>query len=981
MNHLIMFNTRFFRTSVLLCSLFLLGSFYRASAQELDGGSRFVHGFARVQQGKDYYYIDSIGRHAFDRILDHKGDFDILPVAAEDGIIPGTDTAEGHLPEYVNVVTLGKKQGVLLLTGRWLLPPEYDSIDTEYKESWTVMKDGKTTLYKANGFVLPFLFQAVEEMDGNYFIVMQNGKWGIYDKGAAKLTAPCVYEDMDYCFGCESKGDYAFAQKDGKWGVISFQNETLVPFEYDHEHANMRSDEWVQCLSKDDKHLLINLRTKAVTEDTCDCGNGDDDTAPVMVDGFKTIQQGKLVGMVNAAGKKVLPALYETITYDGVEVPKPLVKIYQHNKTGIADTSGHIIIQPLFDSYFRMINDTLIVAGISGKSFLYNTKGRMVLQGAYEDIREWRPKESDTTTAFLKLDRGALMGFLNLRTGRLVPPQYSYIYDGDTAKRYWLTVEKNGKQSVIDTNGVVIIPPRFREIMFLDHGFANQVRVASDYKYGIYDYAKNALVIPMQYNSITVMEHQLYFVQRDDNEAEGLLDAEGKVVYPVLSRQRIDQADSASNYLVISRRDSLSERHTFAVFNAQTRERYTLPYDSVLPGGYKDRVGVHVGVGQYALFDLTTRSIIKGAYSRDSLPEVVYPYQDKALIVKNNKLGIIDTDGNIKIPPVYDLLNPLMENTYLFVQQDAAGYARYGFGDSTTKLIVPMEYDYIKANQEEYLQDSLLLLVKQGPDGTVLKGFASLDGKVLVPAKYETISPTEDKKYFLVQAGGKFGIYRRNGEVILPAEFDNVLVNEQLLYSTSVAFDLPVAAEKNGAWAYYDANGKALPLRMKTTINYTAPVAGVEEDADGGNTAADVNADANAIVAAPAVIEAAPVAASDHALAGGEKEEDKEPVYVSADQMPEYPGGEAAMKAYIKKELKLPPTAKAAGISGKVTVSFTIEKNGEVKDVAALNDLGYGCTEEAERVVSSMPAWKPGVQDGRPVAILKTVVISFVVKY
>ncbi|PUZ26318.1 hypothetical protein DCC81_19040 [Chitinophaga parva] len=822
MNHLIMFNTRFYRKPLLLCSLFLLAFFCRAVAQELEGGSRFVHGFARVQQGSDYYYIDSTGKRAFDRILDRDGHaFDVVPVAGNDGIIPGADTAEGHLPEYFKLVSLDKKQGVLLLSGKWMLRPEYDSIATEYREAWRVTKGGKSTLYKATGFALPFLFDAVNELDGNCFLVQQDDKWGIYDKRAAKLTTPCVYEDMDYCFGCESKGDYAFAQKNGKWGVISFRNDILLPFEYDHQHANMRSDEWVQCLSRDNKPLLINLRTKAVTEDTCGCLDREDDSAPLLADGFRTVRQGKLYGMVNADGQKVLPTQYESIRYDGIALPRPLVEISQQGKSGIADTSGHMIIQPLYDDYFMMISDTLLVAVRENKCYLFNTKGQPVLQGAYDDIRPWRPMDSDTTTAFLKLVRGELMGFYNLHTRKLVAPQYSYIYDTDTSRKYYLMAEKNGRQGVIDTNGTVIIPPRFDDVQFLANGYPNQAQVAINYKYGIYDYVKNVLVIPARYNNITpVAHHELYFVQRDNDKAEGLLDLEGKVAYPVLSRQRLDQADTLANYFVISRRDSLSEKLRYTVFNSRTHERYALPYDTVVPGGYKDRVGVHVGKRQYALFDLATRKTVEGAYTQDGLPQLVYPYQDKAMIMKNDKIGIIDTAGNFKIPPVYDMLYPVMENTYLFVQRDANGAAHYGYGDSTTKLFVPMEYDFLPGDREDYLRDSLLLLVKRGPDGTVLKGFAGLDGKTVIPAKYESIRATENKQYFLVKAGEQSGIIRRNGEVVLPVEFEEVLLDDNTLYFGEAAFSFPVMAKKNGTWAYYDTEGKALPLRMKATIDY-----------------------------------------------------------------------------------------------------------------------------------------------------------------
>lgn len=82
------------------------------------------------------------------------------------------------------------------------------------------------------------------------------------------------------------------------------------------------------------------------------------------------------------------------------------------------------------------------------------------------------------------------------------------------------------------------------------------------------------------------------------------------------------------------------------------------------------------------------------------------------------------------------------------------------------------------------------------------------------------------------------------------------------------------------------------------------------------------------------------------------------------ENIPEYVGGEEALYNFLKKELKYPELARKKGIEGTIFLTFVIEKTGEVTGVKVLRGIGYGCDEEAIRVVKKMPKWKPGQQNG-----------------
>ncbi|MBO7540440.1 MAG: energy transducer TonB, partial [Bacteroidales bacterium] len=79
----------------------------------------------------------------------------------------------------------------------------------------------------------------------------------------------------------------------------------------------------------------------------------------------------------------------------------------------------------------------------------------------------------------------------------------------------------------------------------------------------------------------------------------------------------------------------------------------------------------------------------------------------------------------------------------------------------------------------------------------------------------------------------------------------------------------------------------------------------------------------------------------------------------------------------LVENLNYPEKAKAEKITGKVYVSFVVEKDGSISNVKVLRDIGYGCGEEAVRVVKAMPRWKPGMQRGKNVRVQYTLPLNF----
>ena len=100
-------------------------------------------------------------------------------------------------------------------------------------------------------------------------------------------------------------------------------------------------------------------------------------------------------------------------------------------------------------------------------------------------------------------------------------------------------------------------------------------------------------------------------------------------------------------------------------------------------------------------------------------------------------------------------------------------------------------------------------------------------------------------------------------------------------------------------------------------------------------------------------------------------------VYQIVEQMPEFPNGQEALMLYIAKQVKYPAEAKKAGAQGRVFIGFIVEPDGSLSDIKVLRGIGYGCDEEALRVVKSMPKWQPGMHRGKAVRVQYLVPVNF----
>lgn len=104
--------------------------------------------------------------------------------------------------------------------------------------------------------------------------------------------------------------------------------------------------------------------------------------------------------------------------------------------------------------------------------------------------------------------------------------------------------------------------------------------------------------------------------------------------------------------------------------------------------------------------------------------------------------------------------------------------------------------------------------------------------------------------------------------------------------------------------------------------------------------------------------------------------EDK--IFTSVEQTAEFPGGMAALQKYLANNIRFPQAARENGLSGRAILQFVVDKDGSITNIVVQRDVpGSGFGKEATRVVSSMPKWKPGRQNGQAVRMYYTLPVTF----
>ena len=108
-------------------------------------------------------------------------------------------------------------------------------------------------------------------------------------------------------------------------------------------------------------------------------------------------------------------------------------------------------------------------------------------------------------------------------------------------------------------------------------------------------------------------------------------------------------------------------------------------------------------------------------------------------------------------------------------------------------------------------------------------------------------------------------------------------------------------------------------------------------------------------------------------------ENDSNKIYTFADVMPQFPGGDDSLNAFVRRNAKFPEKAFKDGVEGSVWYTFVIDTDGRLKNVKVIASLRKDIDLEGLRVISLMPNWIPGMKDGKKVVVNYNFPMEFVI--
>jgi len=165
-----------------------------------------------------------------------------------------------------------------------------------------------------------------------------------------------------------------------------------------------------------------------------------------------------------------------------------------------------------------------------------------------------------------------------------------------------------------------------------------------------------------------------------------------------------------------------------------------------------------------------------------------------------------------------------------------------------------------------------------------------------------------------------------------------------------------------------------LPPEVVQDAPEETTVATVDELAEKTPSDKTEEGDPNAVDRIEAPNESAAPTVTEKAL---DVERKTDEVFTFVEQQPQFPGGTKAFAEFMQKNLRYPAEASRANVSGKVFVSFIVDADGSITNIEVLKGIGFGCDEEAVRVMNKMPRWQPGKQSGRPVKVKFNLPVTF----
>lgn len=451
------------------------------------------------------------------------------------------------------------------------------------------------------------------------------------------------------------------------------------------------------------------------------------------------------------------------------------------------------------------VRDLLIVKNKSGKYALYNTNGENVLGKEYDKIYGSQTLGYNFTNSYnifaknqdtIEIYSPQLTLVKKLLGDYLISKNY-FKYDDDKARNYVYSYKYKDKTGILDSAFNIILPANY-DLIKPDY---NRIIVKQNNLYGLLNNQFKE-IIPTQYTRITdgpsINNNTFYYIKTGVKKKakEGVINEDGKIVVPaeyndvrVIHYKKNEPNNS-------TRKIQYLENYYFSVFKNKK-------------WGAIDSLGkVFVDIA-YDWVSVNNQYVSVNKDKKTSLlthdGKTVIPFQYKSIILyssykpsfqnglfevvgKNKKRGVVDSTGKVLIPVIYDeigfgytgyfdvkkgkksgVLSPtgqvVYTTEYQQITRNADNYIlnkkdKFGLGDNTGKIIIPLEYYSIAPWQLSLYKLTTLTKKKENI------GIANKHGKIIIPVAYKSYQISCVRETIVLKADGKRYLYNAQGEPV-----------------------------------------------------------------------------------------------------------------------------------------------------------------------------------------------------------------------
>ena len=438
----------------------------------------------------------------------------------------------------------------------------------------------------------------------------------------------------------------------------------------------------------------------------------------------------------------------------------------EHNKYGLIKANGEQVTPLIYDYIYSARFSDKIGIGMNGKEGLIDSTGKEIIRLQYSNF-DFQPNGKIVAQLNNKY------GIIDQKENIIIPFEYDNIEYGYKNS----IVKKNGNYGVIDSIGNVIIPIKFEKVYENIDGFYT---VKDHYcQYGFYSSA-GKMIAPTIYSEVGIFMDELCDVRRYDKW--GKIDKSGNLVIPIIYDKfwmNMVDVDGTNK----KKMESIKKNGNDSVTISQVESE-------LIPALYNNEWGVIDSHGKEIIpfeYYSSPRFFANGVFVLEKTKnnfgcintkgEIVTPFDydeiflgylryDSDLhnkeyqyyvIKKNNKVGLISTNGKLIFPAIYQRIEAVDNNFIVRINE------KQGIIDKTRKEITPIIYDEIKTDEN-------LLLVRLSNKW----GLMDRQGNIVTPIIYDEIK-FERKDFancYFVKKNNKFGCINSLGKVIIPVIYD-----------------------------------------------------------------------------------------------------------------------------------------------------------------------------------------------------------------